>query len=99
MNETKQAQHTPGPWVTLERYTNRQAVPVGRRRDSMTHDIFAEAHGHNCEANAQLIAQAPAMIEALQRCKAVAEDSSLSPSAQLELIRDCSASRLPVANS
>lgn len=54
-------QHTPLPWVTLDKYTNRQAVPIGSKIASsggLAHNIFAEAHGHNCEANGQFIARA-----------------------------------------
>ena len=58
--------HTDGPWVALERYTNRQAISIGRKIGSMSHEIFAEAHGHNCEANARLIASAPELLEALE---------------------------------
>ena len=58
--------HTGGPWVALERYTNRQAISIGRKIGSMSHEIFAEAHGHNCEANARLIASAPELLEALE---------------------------------
>lgn len=61
--------HTPGPWKALDRYTNRQAVPVGCERPEsggLAHNIFAEAHGHNCEANARLIASSPELLQALE---------------------------------
>lgn len=53
--ETK---HTPTPWILTAPYTNRQATPIGKRRDNIVTDIFAEAHGPNHEFNAAFIVRA-----------------------------------------
>lgn len=58
------AQHTPGPWELAGRATirTRALVPnIGRK-------FIAHVHWRNGRANADLIAAAPEMLDALRQC-------------------------------
>lgn len=87
-------QHTPGPW----RIGSRPGyVACGQGDDSRTiaivqpencyADEVSQAH-QTLMANARLIAAAPALLEALKKCKAAVENGNLPPSARMELVRD-----------
>ena len=56
------AAHTPGPW---EQHRSSVLIPIAPYE-------WAEAYG-GTEANARLIAAAPAMLEALQDCRRALE--------------------------
>jgi hypothetical protein len=65
--------HTQGPWITLERYTDRNSIPIGHKRPDGATSIFAECNGlggvtgqTEGDANARLIAAAPELLAALQ---------------------------------
>lgn len=62
MNNTTQ----PGEWKALEKYTDRQAVPIGVKRSDGAWSIIGEAHGHDCERNAQRMASAPKLAAVLR---------------------------------
>lgn len=69
---TEAAEHTPGPWVVLERYTDRNAIPIGYEVGNGATSIFAEVHGgggvrglSEGDANARLISAAPDLLSAL----------------------------------
>lgn len=79
---------TPGPWSTEKRLTTEitiraadKTVIGGARCDSYL-------PAYEAEANATLIASAPALLEALKKCKAAVENGNLPPSARMELVRD-----------
>lgn len=55
----ERAKHTPGPWEV------RAGFLVIEAGDSVDRPVVAQASGSNMEANAALIADAPAMLEAL----------------------------------
>jgi hypothetical protein len=65
--------HTQGPWIAIERYTDRNAIPIGHKRADGAIAIFAECNGlvgvtgdTEGDANAKLIAAAPELLAALQ---------------------------------
>lgn len=64
--------HTPGPWVALERYTDRNAIPIAVSIGNGAYAIFCECNGlggiseqTEGDCNARLIAAAPELLEAL----------------------------------
>ena len=66
--------HTPGPWVVLERYADRNAIPVAVSIGNGAHAIFCECNGlggvsgqTEGDYNARLIASAFELLEALER--------------------------------
>ena len=61
--------HTPGPWVTNDRY--KTSVNAGKKHIAMVNqfkigDVESDVWGEEHEANAQLIAAAPELLEALE---------------------------------
>lgn len=72
MSETKRVQHTPGPWFAVDNLKgdgNPARVTVRVPPHGQT--VVAQCYGadSDAEANARLIAQAPAMYDELQRMK------------------------------
>jgi hypothetical protein len=73
------AKHTPGPWLALVEPTECEGVNVrfsidsglhfgicgGQSQEHLIHNGIKE---DECRANAQLIASAPDLLEALQSC-------------------------------
>jgi hypothetical protein len=74
--ETMETNHTPGPWaVKYHEDTDTYSIYVaGRQWDSWT--VAALGHSKEDEANARLIAAAPAMLKALYRITHPAADES-----------------------
>lgn len=77
MNNTT-TKHTPGPWQPSKSRTNPYAVhaPGGQTRRSSIASVTLYDDCHDeAEANARLIAAAPAMLEVLQRVADHFEDT------------------------
>jgi hypothetical protein len=66
--------HTPGPWRVDGKWNVRGPEP----RDSRVAIVDAMASFAECQANARLIAAAPALLAALQRLLARAEADYIS---------------------
>lgn len=80
----KQAQHTPGPWVTADSFgplkdgTSVQAAKGGEHAP-----LIASCTGsfgrEGAQANARLIAAAPELLEALSLCVVAIQDEDPEP--------------------
>lgn len=64
MNTHTEAKHTPGPWKIEETNTNGAFIDIVSDNGWLVAEI--EPNNPEVEANAQVIAQVPAMIEALE---------------------------------
>lgn len=67
---TQTAKHTPGPWVTFKLNDGRIAVNSPSEEQHICQTVY---EGTEHEANAQLIAAAPDMVEALKFVKSQIE--------------------------
>lgn len=77
--ENNQPKHTPGPWEygKLNNYEYFDVEHKGTRICSLfTHMDGDTEEQEEAEANAQLIASAPDMLEALQKCVKAMENSN-----------------------
>lgn len=64
-NTMSTAKHTPGPWANRGTHIHYQKNPGGYRFDIA--EVFRDVGAQSADANARLIAAAPALLEA---CKA-----------------------------
>jgi hypothetical protein len=65
---TPEPTHTPGPWETSKHATPDYAPQYGVYTEQDSRDL-ATVKGGNAEANARLIAAAPALFELATRCQ------------------------------
>ena len=72
----KSAQFTPGPWVVTEHSAGMICV-AGPNNKDLCAVGYNRTEGRNDVANANLIAAAPAMYEALKRIKVLMESGDI----------------------
>jgi hypothetical protein len=87
MQTKPQTQHTPGPWKIRSIGVNGSQTVYAMRNDVATAYDRAPMVKGECEANAQLIAAAPELLEALQEalawCEIDATDEDGFPSQEM----------------
>lgn len=62
--------HTPGPWTVSDNHGKRYIEPVG---DNAPVAMICRGHDDAYSANANLIAAAPELLEALEDCQTALE--------------------------
>ena len=73
---THTTKHTPGPWVVTEHSAGMICV-AGPNNKDLCAVGYNRTEGRNDVANANLIAAAPAMYEALKRIKVLMESGDI----------------------
>ena len=67
--------HTPGPW-TIEKYTGHPHIEIWTNNNRPQRIAYMQDHLPEVEADAQLIAAAPELLEALYKIDANAAESA-----------------------
>ena len=98
MNTTKTTQFTPGPWVVecKKFIATPKAVVIAELNDGLQGEYPESGH---INANATLIAAAPAMYEALQALLALIGDEDLPDNGELSGAAICDFARSALAQA